>query len=107
MNSRQEWIEVQHLVWVCHGCSKQCLSCGSKPIKEEEMNQTKWTVITEHWYMCKGCCFLCKAIGFRHPMVDGDSCGGSFGRRQEIQQLLKEREKEFLEKQNVQKTRTS
>ena len=65
--------------------------------RECVMNSTNWTVITEHWYMCIGCCFRCKAIGYRHPIVQGDSCGGSLGRRLEIQTLLKEREKEFLE----------
>lgn len=68
------------------------------------MNSTNWTVITEHWYMCIGCCFRCKAIGYRHQIVQGDSCGGSYGRRMEIQQLLKEREVTFLEKQNENKT---
>ena len=31
MNHKTKWVEVQHLLWVCHECSKQCQSCGCKP----------------------------------------------------------------------------
>jgi hypothetical protein len=61
------------------------------------MRETNWTLLTEHWYMCIGCEQRCKAIGFKHPMVQGDSCGGTLGRRQEIQVLLKNREEVFNE----------
>ena len=61
------------------------------------MHFTKWSVIADHWYVCLGCEHRCKAIGYKHTIVQGDSCGGTLGRRQEIQVLLKEREKSFLE----------
>ena len=31
MGHKTEWREVQHLTWVCNGCSAQCETTGCKP----------------------------------------------------------------------------